>query len=1028
MFNLLIMENMYLQKGKIRLLTIAILGSSSLTSLAEDLVPIKQMDVISETTESVLQEKKVVNGVVVDATGMPVIGANVMEKGTTNGTITDMDGKFSLEVDKDATLIFSYIGFADQEIKVGNQTSLSITLKEDAEALDEVVVVGFGTQKKVNLTGAVTAVSGDELEGLPATNVANMLQGKLPGVTITQTNGQPGKEGTSIRIRGVGTMNNSDPMVLIDGLEASMDDVNPNDIENISVLKDAAASSIYGTRAANGVILITTKRGKTGKPKLSYNGYVGWQKDIRRMEHLSSADYAMLMNEGKENEGLAPVYTAEEIEKFRNGTDPDNYPNTDWVDLLLQGSGFTHNHNLSLNGGSESTKYIVSLGYYNQAGLVKNTNHDRYNVRINLDSKITDRLTFGINSSLSRREIETPTTPFNNSMGQFFRQANRIPNTFVNKYSDGTFGRHIDGNPIAWVEAGGKATSIYTHALGSIFGELKIIEGLTLKGILGLDWNFDDGKTHIKEIKYGDGSVQGPNSVEDYLKRWRTVTMQALLNYEKTFQKHTIKVMLGASRESYTMKLTKAYRKNFPSNDLTELNGGSTSGWTNNGEALDARLGSYFSRLNYDYEGRYLLEANLRADGSSKFAKGQRWGFFPSFSAGWRLSEENFMESTSDWLDNLKIRASWGKLGNHRIDDYQYLAMIELGKNYNFGGTVADGAIQAKANNKDITWETTTELDLGVDGGFYNGLLSFSFDYYNRYTDDILAVVPVSLIYGLDAPYSNAGTMRNKGVEFSLGHTNKIGSVSYGIDGYVSFNKNNVEKYPNPEKGDNIKMEGYAWNSFYGYECIGKFMSDEEAQNSPVHSPYSKAGDLKFKDQNNDGKIDAEDRVVLGNVIPNITYGFNFNASYKNFDILASFQGVADVYRTVDRESMWGFIDGANAQKKHLDRTIVENGKVVKLGHYPRTLISQSHNRVMSSFLVMNSSYLRLKNLQIGYNLPTSLLDKINIDRARIYVSGQNLLTFTKFPKDFDPETANGAAGSTYPQVAIYTLGLDITF
>lgn len=1006
-----------------------LLGANSFSGYAKTETDHDQFNpVITGLNNDVSQQKsKKITGTVVDETGLPVIGANVVQKGTTNGIITDVDGRFSLEISENSILEISYIGYLAQSIPVENKSFFQIILKEDTQKLDEVVVVGFGTQKKVNLTGAVSAVSGDQLSGLPATNVANMLQGKLPGVSITAETGQPGREGTSIRIRGVGTMNNSDPMILVDGLESSMNDVNPNDIENISVLKDAAAASIYGTRAANGVILITTKRGKVGKPTLAYNGYVGWQKAVRKPHHLSSAQYAELYNEGRINEGAAPAYTAEDIEKYRNGSDPDNYPNTQWMDLLLQGSGFTHNHNISLNGGTEETKYAVSLAYYNQEGLIKNASHERYNVRINLDSKVTKWLTFGINSSLSRREIIAPTNPFINDIGQFFRQANRIPNTFVNQYSDGTYGRHIDGNPIAWIEAGGKATSAYSHAVGSAFGEIKIIDGLTLKGIAGIDYNFDDGKTHIKEITYGDGSVQGPNSVEDYLERWMTVTLQGLLNYQKQIGKHSFKGMLGVSRESYKKNITKAYRRNFPSNDLTELDGGSTNGWTNSGSALEANIGSYFGRINYDYAGKYLLEFNLRSDGSSKFAKGHRWGTFPSFSAGWRISEESFMKNL-DWLDNLKIRGSWGKLGNHRTDDYQYIAMIALGENYNFNNVVADGAVQTKANNSNITWETTKELDLGFDAGFKNNLINVSFDYYDRYTDNILAVVPVSLLFGLDAPVSNAGAMRNRGIELSLGHTYKIGNVEYDINGYMAYNKNKVEKYPNPDKGDKIKMEGYAWDSFYGYECIGIFMSDEEAANSAVHSVYSKAGDLKFKDQNGDGKINAEDRVVLGNTIPNITYGFNLNMKYRDFDFLASFQGVADVYRTIDGEMMWGLVNGQNATERHLDRTIVENGQVTQLGHFPRILINQSHNRVMSSFLAMNASYLRLKNLQIGYNLPQSLLKNIHLNRARLYVSGQNLLTFTKFPNDFDPEVKSGSGGYSYPQVAIYSIGLDITF
>jgi len=1002
-------------------LVLSLLGSNAYATESKPSEKTASIRILTDT-----QQTKEITGVVKDAKGEPVIGANVSVKGTTTGTITDIDGKFTLNVPNGAVLQVSFIGYLSKDVTVGNVKIINVQLAEDTQKLDEVVVVGFGTQKKVNLTGSVSAVSGKELSGMPATSVANMLQGKLPGVAITQTSGQPGKEGTSIRIRGIGTMNDSNPMVLVDGLESSMSDINPNDIENISVLKDAAAASIYGTRAANGVILITTKRGKDGKPTVTYNGYVGVQKAVRTLQHLSSAEYAELLNEGKKNEGIAPVYSAEDIEKFRNGSDPDNYANTDWLDLLLQGSGLTHNHSVNLSGGTEAARYSASLAYYNQAGLVKNTDHNRYNVRFNLDSKVTDWLKFGLNTSMSRRDIVSPTNPFSGGLNQIFRQANRIPNSFVNKYTNGTYGRHIDGNPIAWIEAGGKATSKYSHVLGSAFGELRLMQGLTLKGIAGIDYSFDDGKTHVKEISYGDGSIQGPNFVEDYLERKTTTTLQGLLNYGKSIGKHSFKTMAGVARESYSMNLTKAYRKNFPSNELTGLDAGSTSGWSNSGSALEARIGSYFGRINYDYDGKYLLEANVRSDGSSKFNKGNRWGTFPSFSAGWRISEEEFLKK--DWLSSLKLRASWGKLGNHRTDDYQYIALITLGEKYNFGNAVADGAAQTKANNANITWETTTELDLGVDGDIKNGLLTFGVDYYDRYTDNILTSVPVSFIYGLDAPVSNAGAMRNRGVEIQLGHRSTVGKFEYGISGYSAFNKNKVEKYLNPSKSSTIRMEGEAWDSFYGYECIGIFQSDEEVKISAVHSPFSKAGDLKFKDQNKDGKIDADDRVVLGNTIPNITYGFNFDLKYKGFDMNVFFQGAADVYRTADRESMWGFIDGANAQKKHLDRTIVENGTVVKQGHYPRVLISQSHNRVMSSFLAMNSSYLRLKNLQFGYNLPQDFLKGIHLSKARVYVSGQNLLTFTSFPKDFDPEVSSGGAGSSYPQVAFYTIGLDVTF
>ena len=980
-----------------------------------------------QTYQGSTQQGIAITGKVTDEFGEPMPGVNVMVKGTTIGFVADLNGNYWVTVPAQNTvLVFSFVGFIAQEITVGNQTTINVVMIEDSRQMEELVVVGYGTQRKVNLTGSVASLAGDELSGMPAPSTEILLQGKIPGVAITSTSGQPGNEGISIRIRGVGTMNNSNPMILIDGLEASMSDVNPSDIENISVLKDAAAAAIYGTRAANGVILITTKRGKVGKPTLSYNGYFGFQETIRRMEPLSSAEFAEFFNEGRKNEGNTPTYTPEDIAKYRNGTDPDNFPDTYWLDLLLQGNGFTQNHNISLIGGTENFRYTTSLAYYNQEGLVKNTKHDRYTVRINMDSNINKWLSFGINSSMSHRQIDAPTSPYG-GLGEFFRQANRIPNTFVNKYSDGTYGRHIDGNPIAWAEAGGEANSGDSRILGSVFGEIKIIDGLTLKGTAGINFNLLDRKTHIRELTYGDGTVQGPNSVEDYLNREKTITLQGLMTYEKKFGNHYIKGLFGVSRESYSMHRTEAYRKNFPSNDLTELNAGSADGWTNNGTSSDANLGSYFGRINYDYAGKYLLEFNVRRDGSSKFASGNRWGTFPSFSAGWRLSEEQFMKSIV-WLDNLKLRGSWGKLGNHRINDYLYISTITLAQNYNFSGSIADGAAQTVANNPEISWEKTTELDLGLDADFMKGFLTVSFDYYNRYTDDILAVVPLTYIYGLDAPTSNSGAMRNRGIELSLGHSNKIGKVQYDVNIYITKNTNIVEKYPNPSKGTTIRMEGYPWDSFYGYECIGIFMTDEEALSSPVHSSLVRAGDLKFKDQNGDGKIDSDDRIVLGNTIPNYTYGFNIGARYQGFDFIAAFQGVADVYRTIDTEAMWGLYNGANARKRNLDRTLVENGVVTQVGYYPRTLINRSHNRDMSSFLALNASYLRLKNLQLGYTIPQSILSKVLLNRARIYISGQNLLTFTKFVKDVDPEVSSGNVSSNYPQVAIYTVGLDITF
>ena len=972
-----------------------------------------------------------VTGTVLDEESKPLPGASVLEKGTTNGTTTDADGKFSLNVqDENSILVFSFIGYVSQEVPLNGRTDLHIGMQMDMKSLDEVVVVGYGTQKKVNLTGAVGSVDGEKLVMSPATNAISAMQGRMPGVTITQGTGSPGKEEVSILIRGLGTMNNASPMVIVDGIESGMSNISPQDIETVSVLKDASSAAIYGTRAANGVILITTKRGKSGSSQITYNTSYMWQKATRLPRHLSSAEYAELYNEGNRNEGLPERFSDEDIRKFRSGEDPTNFPNTDWLDLLITESGFTQDHNLSFSGGNDATRYRTSFEYFDQNGLIKISGHKRYNARINMDSKISDWFSTGINIGLSHNKVTNGVFPLGigGDERQYFRQTNTIPPFIANKNADGTWNRYIfGGNPIAWIEEGGSSNANNSELLGSVFGEAKLVKGLTLKGIAGVNYRIDDDKTHQRTIEYGDGTVQGPSYVRDYFGRQLSVSLQSFLNYEYSANKHTVRALAGVQREAYTASVNSAYRQDFPSNDLDQLDAGSTTGWTNGGSSVESRLGSFFGRINYDYNDKYLFETNLRRDASSKFASGNRVGWFPSMSAGWRLSEEEFVKGIR-WIDNLKLRASWGQLGNHSIDDYLYIQRITLGQNYNFGGAVVDGAATVNPSNSAISWEKTSELDIGIDADFLqNRFLSVSADYYDRFTDDILTSIPVSFTYGLDAPVVNAGAMRNRGVEVTVEHYHHIGELQYGLGVNAAFNKNRVERFPEPSKDDLIKAEGVAWNSFYGYEAIGIYDTDAEAAASPHLTGVTvKAGDLIYKDQNGDGQIDGDDRIVLGNSIPSVTYGFNLDLKYKGFDLSAFFQGARDVYRTLGSETFWPF-DTENALSIHLDRTIVSDGKVVQKGNYPRTVISEVGNRVQSSFSVLNASYLRLKTVQLAYNLPTAWLNAVKISKARAYVSGQNLLTFTKFPSAFDPELGYVATYS-YPQVKFYSVGLDVTF
>ena len=988
-------------------------------------------------TPSVSQQQKKVTGKVTDTSGASLPGVAVVVKGTTTGVITDNSGIYSLSnISENAILQFSFVGMISQEIKVERQLTINVKFEDETTGVDEVVVVGYGTQKKVNLTGSVGAVSGENLTVSVPTNAVSALQGRLPGVTIAQSSGQPGSEGISVLIRGMGTMNYSGPMILVDGLESRMDNISPDDIESVSVLKDASSAAIYGSRAANGVILVTTKRGQKGVYQITYKGSTGWQNASSLPDHLSSAEYAELYNEGNKNQGIPARYSLDDISKYRSGVDPYNFPNTDWQALLLTEQGLTQNHSIAFSGGNESTRYRTSFEYFDQDGLIKRSNHKRYNVRINVDSQVKKWFTIGLNTSLSRNNVTFPISPFSGGE-EFFRQTNYIPPTVANKNEDGTWNRHTDGNPIAWIDAGGLRNGNNSHLLGSVFGELILLKGLTLKNIAGVNYSIDDNKRHVKTIDYYSNSVhtvQGPNSVTDDISRQQTITLQSLLNFDRKLGKHGIKVLLGASRESSLYAFNGAYRQNFPSNELDQLNGGSTAGMTNSGYLIESRLGSYFGRMNYDYNNKYLFEINLRRDASSKFARGNRVGWYPSVSAGWRVSEESFMQNIT-WISNLKLRGSWGQLGNNNIGDYIYFQRVKLGQNYNFGGEVADGAATTVAANTGIGWEKTTELDLGIDIDlFKNKLISFSADYYDRYTDDILTTIPVSMVFGLPAPVVNAGAMRNKGVELLLEHNNVVGDFQYNVSINGAYNENVVEKFENPSKGERIYAEGESWGSFYGYEVIGIYQTDAEAEASAhIEGAPVKAGDLIFKDQNStldgnpDGKIDGDDRVVLGNTIPKITYGFNASLKYKGFDLSAFFQGASNVYRTIGGESFWAF-DPNNALTMHLDRTIVENGSVVKQGYYPRTLTTEKHNQELSSFSVLDASYLRMKNVQFGITLPATMLNVVHISKARIYVSGQNLLTFTKFPKSFDPELNSGSANGSYPQVKFYTFGIDLTF
>ncbi len=987
------------------------------------------------------QRASLASGKVSDVSGVPLAGVSVVEKGTTNGTMTDVDGRFSIRVNPNATLVITYIGFQNKELKAA--TDMQIVLEEESTELDDVVVVGYGVQKKVNLTGSVATVDSKLLADRPISNVSAGLAGLLPGVSVVQSSGLPGHDKGTIRIRGAGTLNAGvNPMVIVDGVEATMENVDVNDIESISVLKDAGSSAIYGSKAANGVILITTKRGKVGKTVVNYAGNFGWQSPTRLPDYMNSADYAELYNEALKNDNPnnSPRWTAEQIELLRNGSDPDNYPNTDWQDLLYKGSGFQTSHNLSFSGGTDRIKYMASLSYLDQAGVIKHTSKKQYNVRTNLDIKVTSKLDFGVNLSYTRMDLQEPTNSYvGGGVDQIFRQVNLISPWIPYRKSNGDYGTIGDGNPIAWIDLDQTIDKKRAYFLGIGSLRYNIIDNLFIKGILSYKTYTQDELEFIKDIQYNPNKYHGPNKMNQKDNSDETVSTDLLLNYDKTFAlKHNLSLMAGFHSEYYHSKEIKAYRQNFPSNDLRDMNAGSEAGMKNEGYTRELAMLSWFGRANYNYMGKYLLEANFRYDGSSRFAEGNRWGLFPSFSAGWRISEEEFMESLRSTISNLKLRGSWGKLGNQAAisgDYYPTVPTITLkDKGYPFNGGIVQGGATQYAKNPNLQWEKSRSWGIGLDLGILNDL-NITLDYYDRLTTDIIMEVPSPETFALEKFYDNVGKMSNKGFEVGVTYNKKIDQVMLAFGGNFSYNKNKILELAGQnvifgDDGNYIKMIGRSYKSLYGYLADGLYQSQEEIDNGPNVTIRNnlKPGDLKYVDVNKDGKVDAEDRVIIGNSEPKYSFGFNLGAEYRGFDILAFFQGAAGVEGYLNSEAI-GEIRGDVGKPTTYwkDRWTPENTNTSVPRVSARGTSAPSSPALYSSYWVQNANYLRLKNLQVGYTIPMDITKKIGITKARIYYSGQNLLTFTSFLKGWDPEAPVGR-GSHYPQVMVNTFGVNVTF
>ena len=980
----------------------------------------------SAGSSAVAQNTHRVSGTVV-SNGESVIGASVMVKGTTQGAVTDVDGFYTIQTTPGAVLVFSAIGYEPQEVNVAGRTKIDITLEESSLLLDDAVVVGYGVQKKVNLTGAVASVSTKELEGKPINNVLEGLQGTTPGLVIQQGSSTPGGV-PSMNIRGYNTMNDNNPLVIIDGIEGSLANLNPGDIEQISVLKDASSTAIYGSRASNGVILVTTKKGSEGEVHVDYDMSMGWQQATALPTVVDSWIYAELYNEAAVNSGRTVKFGPEEIAAFRNGG-----TNVKWINELYKNSAMQHNHNLSVTGGTKNLSYMASLGYVDQNSLFKGPDYGykRYNGRINLSHKVGERLTVNATAQYTRNVIKDHAywTEW------IIEQCNRMPAIYEIKNADGTYNypSGSNSNSLERLETGGYRQSRNEDVSGTINADFKIIDGLHLNATIG-GRSINNGTHENRMASAAAASGDKENHISESSYRATKLTTTVTLNYEKTFgQKHNFAALVGYAYEGESAKDYNTQR--LTDNSKYDIFVGGLSGdkVSNGGGASDWSLYSAFGRLTYNYDEKYLAEFNIRNDYSSYFAKGNRSGLFPSLSLGWRISQESWWENIRPVIPSLKLRGSWGLVGNNRIGAYRYMQTVSVTQGYNFGGELVPTAYFSSVDPS-IKWETTRMANIGLDIAFLKNDLNVSFDYFNNRTRDILVSLPVPGLFGNGAPTSNAATVASQGWEFSVNYHFRTGAVNHNIAGNISDSWNKVVD----TKGEtlyygydvvSVIKEGYPLYSYYALRNNGLFQSDDEAASSPhLEGIVPRAGDIRYVDKNGDKVINDDDRFVVGNDFPRYTFGLSYNLQWKGFYFSAFLQGVGMRSRWMRGEAVEAFHNNNEGPVLdfHVDRWTPVNTDA----SYPRlTMGSESaNNATKSDFWIQNAAYLRLKNVQLGYNFQGDWMKKIRLSSLRVYGSIENALTLSSMRGGWDPEYNADGSGRAYPVARVYSFGLNVKF
>ncbi|MFD2599528.1 SusC/RagA family TonB-linked outer membrane protein [Sphingobacterium corticis] len=999
------------------------------------------------------QQQQSVSGKVSDPDGNALVGVSVRVKGTNRGTSTDQSGQYTLEVASGETLTFSYIGFEPAEVAYNGQQTLATTLQVVAEGLDEIVVVGYGTQRKVNLTGSVSTVKSEDISRQTVGQASQALQGLSAGLTVTNGSGQPGRDQGTLNIRGVGTLNDASPLILVDGIRydnsISLDDIDANDIENISVLKDAAAASIYGVRAANGVILVTTKRGAQGGTQVNYNNYFGWQDAIRTPDFVGAQQFMRLVNQMNANVGNGAVYNQQRIDAYNDpNRDMNMYPDNYWVGDILTGSGFQQKHSMSLAGGNEKNKYRFSANYFDQDGLISRMDFNRLTVRLNTDFQISEKLNFTADISGRLSGTREP-----QSSGGSAVSTGRLAGMRQAQSASGAawfqFGQTVKINPLEaakdefgnWRALRGEHNVLRLQEEGGLFSDndrlfttnfrlnYLPVEGLTLSAIASNNFQNQYFTNHSKQFSYvNSSSPLGRDQITKHAIGYINQNYQGLAEYSKVFGDHDLKVLGGLSYLGQRTDELLGTRYDMPNNNLTEINAGSPATQLTDGTAREYSLISFFGRVNYAFRGKYLLEANLRRDGSSRFSDGQRWGWFPSASVGWRISEEDFMADVT-FLQDLKVRGSYGRLGNDAIGNYPYQSNYLL-RSYPLGGALNPATGLELYPNSGLTWETTDIANVGVDFTLFNRL-NVTLDVFDKKTKNILLELPIPGAVGLLSPWQNAASVRNRGWELSLNYNQP---VNEDLRFNVAFNLSDVRNEIldlkgtdfNSTDGNGLNVGNYVGRpigSYYGYLVDGIYQTAEQVANSTTLSGQVGPGDLIYRDLNGDGVFDnTNDFTYLGSNIPRFNYGVTLGANYKGFDFSAFFQGVAKVdINTLNLERAPINQDG-NFRTAWVDAWSADNTG----SNYPRLAPYQT-NYQPSEFWVQSGAYVRLKNVTLGYRLPKSVLGEQSFLRSvRLFAGAQNLFTLTSLPKDLDPESPND--NRYYPQVRTVSFGLNANF